>query len=150
MRFRSRFERVAACSPPMARNLQISINANFFFHILLLLERLYTTFCNSKRKRPPIFGWLSAALLVSENLEIEAFRAVYFQIVGPLLSYFDGQPPVVGEQRIYCGSSLEPKQIVPSKLQQVVTFLAIDSAVTLGDLLLLVYNRWQIKRAQRA
>ncbi|KAI6211100.1 hypothetical protein M3Y96_00397400 [Aphelenchoides besseyi] len=106
------------------------------FHFSLLIERVYRTFYNTNRKRCSIVGWILAVfMLVAPNFYIFGFSpSIYF----------------VQNNRAYCHSMVSVSSNFSMRaLYSTFLMVAFDLLVTIGDLLLLLYNRYKIARFYR-
>ncbi|KAI6222636.1 hypothetical protein M3Y95_00914600 [Aphelenchoides besseyi] len=103
------------------------------FHFSLLIERIYATFYNTNRKHCSILGWiLTAFMIVAPNFYIFGYSSG---------AYY------VQDDRAYCHSLVTVSSNFNIRaLYSTFLMVAFDLVVTVGDLLLLLYNRWQIAR----
>ncbi|KAI6219431.1 hypothetical protein M3Y95_01110500 [Aphelenchoides besseyi] len=111
----------------------ISPFAYSLFHISLFVERLVVTFLKPSRSVLNIFGGFLAVILF-----VYPYYHFYDTTVLPVESFDD---------RVYCDSPIiVTTRVSSSAVRSTLFMLACDFMVTIGDFLLLIFNRYQSRK----
>ncbi|KAI6180374.1 hypothetical protein M3Y98_00713200 [Aphelenchoides besseyi] len=98
-------------------------------------ERIYSTFIDTIRGYPPLFGLITG------------FLVLFFPPYWIISRYYTYVAAGIINNRVYCGGPVNSTAIVNyALLSSFINLLTIDVVVTLGDFLLLLYNKRQLAR----
>lgn len=120
---------------------------------MLFTERFYATV--SCFKNPSgVVGFILAAFVLVSFKSAFKLRQTYslkpintFKILSPMPQIIMYNANVIDYERVYCASVTSTTQ--QNSHSSGVLLIMIDYAITIADLLLLIFNRYQIKRYKK-
>ncbi|KAI6231136.1 hypothetical protein M3Y95_00349500 [Aphelenchoides besseyi] len=125
----------SSCYFVYSQHASVNIMGYSAFHVALLCERIYSTFIDTIRGYPPVFGLIAGFIVL---LFPPYWITIHF------FGYVKGNYLL---DRVYCSGPVNSTAIVNyALLSSFINLLAIDVVVTLGDFLLLLYNKRQLAR----
>ncbi|KAI6231119.1 hypothetical protein M3Y95_00347600 [Aphelenchoides besseyi] len=125
----------SSCYFVYSQHASVNIMGYSAFHVALLCERIYSTFIDTIRGYPPLFGLIAGFIVL-------LFPPYW--IISHYYTYLDSN---IIFDRIYCAGPMHSTASVSiAFLSTFINLLAIDVVGTIGDFCLLLYNKRQIAR----